>query len=69
MRFLRQNQKRQQPRPSPGSERSEPAHPEDFGKKTSPVRERLTREVKDMPPKERLSKKDRERAQIAPKRP
>jgi hypothetical protein len=30
------------------------ANPEEFGKKTSPVRERLARDVKEMPPEERL---------------
>ena len=34
--------------------RETPADPADFGKKTSPVRERLAREVKEMPPEDRL---------------
>ena len=33
-----------------------PANPADFGKKTSPVRERLAEQVKKMPPAERIKK-------------
>ena len=53
---MRQNQKRERAGPSPKSDHNEPSNPENFGKKTSPVRERLTREVKDMPPAERIKK-------------
>jgi hypothetical protein len=33
-----------------------PANPADFGKKTSPVRERMAKNLKEMPPAERIKK-------------
>ena len=32
------------------------ANPSDFGRKTTPVRERLARQVREMPPEERLKR-------------
>lgn len=46
-----------QPKTAPKtSTKATPANPSDFDKKTSPVRERMAKDIKETPPDERLKK-------------
>jgi len=38
------------------SVRQTPANPEEFGKKTTPVRERMARDIVETPPEERIKR-------------
>jgi len=42
--------------PEKSSARQTPANPEEFGKKTTSVRERMAREIVETPPEERIKR-------------